>query len=248
MVKESEGYAVFGFGIGSRENARPKASSAKEGGSHDASTDPNSWMNVWAHLAVTYDGAHLRLYVDGELVATECAALGDRQRPAEDRLRHPRRPVRRPHRRGTHLRPGPRRSRSRRRPWRPIQTPEGPVAAYSFDEDEGETADDPTGNGHTATLEGAEWTAPAATAAPRIRRREEDLLSIPASPLWTSTKNSRSRPGSVRPTTKTTPPLIDKAKEGSGPGYGSTRSVDQRRPSRRRCEGQDPVHPDESLR
>jgi hypothetical protein len=33
----------------------------------------------------------------------------------------------------------------------------GPVAAYSFDEGEGTTAEDLTGDGHTATLEGAEW-------------------------------------------------------------------------------------------
>jgi hypothetical protein len=35
--------------------------------------------------------------------------------------------------------------------------PQGPVAAYSFDEGEGTTAEDITGDGHTATLEGAEW-------------------------------------------------------------------------------------------
>src|SRR3977135_1165149 len=33
-----------------------------------------------------------------------------------------------------------------------------PIATYSFDEGEGETAEDPAG-GHDATLEGAEWTS-----------------------------------------------------------------------------------------
>ena len=41
----------------------------------------------------------------------------------------------------------------------PIQTPKhGPVAAYRFDEGEGTTVEDLTGDGHTATIEGAEWT------------------------------------------------------------------------------------------
>jgi membrane protein implicated in regulation of membrane protease activity len=34
----------------------------------------------------------------------------------------------------------------------------GPVAAYSFDEGEGTTVEDTTGNGHTGTIEGATWT------------------------------------------------------------------------------------------
>ncbi|HET9162124.1 MAG TPA: LamG-like jellyroll fold domain-containing protein, partial [Solirubrobacterales bacterium] len=33
----------------------------------------------------------------------------------------------------------------------------GPIAAYSFDEGEGTTAHDASGNGHDATLEGTEW-------------------------------------------------------------------------------------------
>ena len=41
----------------------------------------------------------------------------------------------------------------------PIETPKlGPVAAYSFDEGSGTTVADTTGHGHTATIEGAEWT------------------------------------------------------------------------------------------
>ncbi|MBS1878162.1 MAG: hypothetical protein JST31_01475 [Actinobacteria bacterium] len=42
----------------------------------------------------------------------------------------------------------------------PLQTPrQGPVTAYSFDEGKGTVAQDVTGDGHTATLDGAEWTS-----------------------------------------------------------------------------------------
>ena len=41
----------------------------------------------------------------------------------------------------------------------PIQTPQaGPVAAYSFDDGEGSTAEDVTGDDHEGTIEGATWT------------------------------------------------------------------------------------------
>src|SRR6201999_3656572 len=41
----------------------------------------------------------------------------------------------------------------------PIVTPkQGPVAAYAFDEGEGETVEDVTGDGHTATIDDGEWT------------------------------------------------------------------------------------------
>src|SRR4051794_41854758 len=40
----------------------------------------------------------------------------------------------------------------------PAMATETPVAAYSFDEGEGETAEDLTGDGHAATIEGASWS------------------------------------------------------------------------------------------
>jgi hypothetical protein len=60
----------------------------------------------------------------------------------------------------------------------PIQTPQqGPVAAWSFDEIEGGTAEDLTGNSHIATLEGA-TTAPGRYGDALQFDGEEDCVSI----------------------------------------------------------------------
>ena len=40
------------------------------------SSAPKLETNVWTHLALTYDGAHMRLYVDGTLAGTEAQAEG----------------------------------------------------------------------------------------------------------------------------------------------------------------------------
>jgi hypothetical protein len=66
----------------------------------------------------------------------------------------------------------------------PIQTPQQtPIAAYSFDEGEGETAEDLTGDGHTATIEGAEWSTHGRYgSALEFDASEEDVLKVPDSP------------------------------------------------------------------
>ena len=70
---------------------------------------PPSSPNTWAHVATTYDGAKLRLYVDGALVgsqaatgsiATSTGALQDRRQRDLGRV------LRRSDRRGAHLQPG----------------------------------------------------------------------------------------------------------------------------------------------
>ena len=67
----------------------------------------------------------------------------------------------------------------------PIQTPQqGPIAAYSFDEGEGETVEDLTGNGHTATIHGAAWTDPRP-----LRRRDRT-----STPKKKTTSRSRRAP------------------------------------------------------
>ncbi len=58
---------------------------------------------------------------------------------------------------------------------------EGPVAAYSFDEGEGGTLEDVTGNGHDGTIEGAEWTNGRYGTALKFDG-EEDCVAIPESP------------------------------------------------------------------
>jgi hypothetical protein len=59
----------------------------------------------------------------------------------------------------------------------------GPVAAYSFDEGEGETVEDLTGDGHTATIEGASWSTQGRYGgAMEFDASEEDVLKVPDSP------------------------------------------------------------------
>ncbi|HWI94623.1 MAG TPA: LamG-like jellyroll fold domain-containing protein [Solirubrobacterales bacterium] len=58
-----------------------------------------------------------------------------------------------------------------------------PIAAYSFDEGEGETAEDLTGDGHTATIEGASWSTHGRYGgAMEFDASEEDVLKVPDSP------------------------------------------------------------------
>ena len=75
----------------------------------------NPIAGQWQHLAATYDGTTARFYIDGIEVAIT-RRLGQRrqlQHLAHRRLRHhPRRLLRRPHRRRPHLRPRPQRRRS----------------------------------------------------------------------------------------------------------------------------------------
>jgi Concanavalin A-like lectin/glucanases superfamily len=58
----------------------------------------------------------------------------------------------------------------------------GPIAAYSFDEGEGETAEDLTGGGHTASLEGAQWSTHGRYGGAMEFDGKDDILSVPDSP------------------------------------------------------------------
>jgi Concanavalin A-like lectin/glucanases superfamily len=64
----------------------------------------------------------------------------------------------------------------------PALASEIPIAAYSFDEGEGESAEDLTGNGHTATLEGAEWSTHGRYGGALEFDGEDDVVKIPDSP------------------------------------------------------------------
>ena len=75
-------------------------------------------------------------------------------------------------------------------------TTPGPVAAYSFDEGSGETVEDVTGNGHTATIDGAEWTGQGRYGgALEFVGSEMTASRSRTPPNSASTKNSPSRPG-----------------------------------------------------
>ena len=120
-------------------------------------------VNAWTHLAFSYDGAHTRLYVNGELAATK--AVGPIAAPSDGPLYIGcDGPIW-----GDHFRGRIDEVRLYDRALAagevgadmetPMQTPKaGPVAAWSLDEGSGTTAADATGAGNTATIEKATWT------------------------------------------------------------------------------------------
>ena len=162
--ESSEGFPSYSLGIGFNTAGKPEGQLGKEGKGHqDLAANASLEPEVWSHLALTYDGAKLRLYVNGELVATKyvekpkpetagpltigCAALGAQHfkgRIDEVRI----------YNRAIGL------GEVVADEGAPIQTPQQPpVAAYSLDEGEGTVAEDTSGNAHDGTLsaKGAEW-------------------------------------------------------------------------------------------
>ena len=76
-------------------------------------------LNAWSHLAMTWDGLTMRLYVNGTQVASSAltGTAADLDQPAADRRqRRLARVVRRPDRRGARVQPGAERGRDRGRP------------------------------------------------------------------------------------------------------------------------------------
>jgi hypothetical protein len=138
---------------------------------------------TWNHLALTYDGAAMRLYVNGELADTDETAppaqasvgpllLGgnDDEEFFKGRLDE----VRIYERALEAGEVGADRGA-------PIETPQaGPIAAYSFDAGEGEVAEDLAGE-HDGALEGAEWTNGRYGGALYFDN-EESCASVPSSP------------------------------------------------------------------
>ncbi len=158
-----------------------------EGQDREAVPTEHLSENHWTHLAITFDGAKLRLYVDGELVKDESTTgmaqitegdlqiggsteHGDFFNGRIDEVRIYNRAL-----------GGGEVAADQAAP---IQTPQQtPIAAYSFDEGEGETAEDLTGNGHTATIEGASWSTHGRYGgAMEFDASEEDVLKVPDSP------------------------------------------------------------------
>ena len=163
ISKTTETYTSYSlYAAGSPEPAKPLGMTADEPwtGSFVNAPEPLP-PNAWSHLALTYDGAKLRLYIDGQLVDTEPAPdpmasegpleLGgvdvfgdyldgrldevrvyDRALDQDEIANDMHSGVKAPH--------------------------QGPIAAYSFDEGEGETIHDLTGLGHEGTIEGATWS------------------------------------------------------------------------------------------
>ena len=153
---------------------------------------PFSWEEVadeealtnkaWSHLAMTYDGAAIRLYVNGKLVDTNSAPgpqgsegnliIGGEEtedffKGRIDEIRIYDRAL-----------DGGEVTADKAAP---IQTPRtGPIAAYSFDEGEGEVAEDSAGE-HDGTIEGAEWARGKYGSALKFNAEDGDVVKVPVS-------------------------------------------------------------------
>jgi hypothetical protein len=209
---------------GDEEEEGPRIWVRHPGGARGIAGGPPLPQDAWSHLAVTDDGAYLRFYVNGELTDTRPAVplttgngpltigcmpiYGDFFKGRVDEVRLY----------GRTLTNAEVDSDMEA----PVQTPKtGPVADYSFDEGSGETAEDLTGNGHTATLQGAEWTPHGRYGgALEFKSANEDFVSIPASTSLDGTEELTVEAW-VRPTAAPAGygSILAKEREGSGPLY-----------------------------
>jgi hypothetical protein len=69
MLKESPGFMVYAL-YADTDTARPSAHVVIGGSDLDTRGTSTVANNAWTHLTATYDGANLRLYVNGTLVST----------------------------------------------------------------------------------------------------------------------------------------------------------------------------------
>ena len=163
IYKDTWGYMGHELAIGIFGEGTPEAVIGEGEGEFESVTAPEALEpNVWAHLAFTYDGGHMRLYVNGELVDSQAQSEGppwgegdlvigcNPNYPPErfDGLIDEVRVYNRA------LDAGELQNDQRTG----IEAPSrSPVAAYSLDTGEGEVAEDVTGNEHEGEIEGAEW-------------------------------------------------------------------------------------------
>ncbi len=182
--KETENFYSYTLMAGGEEAGVPEGALADEVESWvDVEGEEDLTDNAWSHLALTYDGANLRLYVDGELIDTEPASPNTED--PEGRLFF-----------GTNddedffngridevriyeraLDAGELAADKAT----PIEAPpEAPVAAYSFDAGEGELAEDLSGE-HDGALENTEWVKGKYGSAIYLDGND-DYVEIPDSP------------------------------------------------------------------
>jgi hypothetical protein len=153
---------------------------------HELTSEPAALrQRAWAHVALTFDGARARLYIDGELVKACSApelpatdgelAIGGNSVWGEyfdgriDEVRIYDRVL-------SEVEVGADKDA-------PLQTPQKtPIAAYSFDDTDDAIAEDLTGSGHTATIEGPEWVRGRYGSALEFDAAEEDVVKVPDSP------------------------------------------------------------------
>ena len=72
LLKEQPGNYVYAL-YGTTNASRPSGNVIAGGVDHDLRGNSPLALNTWAHLATTYDGTTLRLYVDGVLAGSEAA-------------------------------------------------------------------------------------------------------------------------------------------------------------------------------
>ena len=72
-LKEGSGNYTYAL-YASTGTSRPSGNAVTGGSDHDLRGPATLGLDNWVHLATTYDGANLRLYVGGALVATQAAS------------------------------------------------------------------------------------------------------------------------------------------------------------------------------
>ncbi len=159
ISKEASGSYSYQLFAGGEEDGVPEGFLGYEPeGSEEVQAKASLQPKTWNHLALTYDGANLRLYVNGELVDTELSSPGQASvgplilggNDGEEFFKGRIDEVRVYERALDAGEVAADKGAS-------IETPQtGPVAAYSFDKSEGEVAEDLAGE-HDGALEGTEW-------------------------------------------------------------------------------------------
>ncbi|HWM62688.1 MAG TPA: LamG domain-containing protein, partial [Solirubrobacterales bacterium] len=185
ISKEAGNFYSYQLFAGSREEAGvPEGFLAYEPWAWEDVEDEENPLQAktWNHLAFTYDGAVLRLYVNGELVDTEWgppaqASVGPLMFGGNDDEEFFKGRIDEVRIYSRALNEAEVSADSAAA----IETPpNAPVAAYSFDEDSGEVAHDSAGN-HDGELEGADWVTGRYGGALEFSSEEKDVLTVPDS-------------------------------------------------------------------
>ncbi len=164
ITKETPGFYGYALESGGWAKGIPEGFISPEGSVEKSISGPEELpLNAWSHLAFTYDGEQMRLYVDGELAKTASTSgpqggegalqiggsklfggyfkgLIDEVRVYDGAL------------------DGEEIGEDEESPVEAASAPElNPVASYAFDEGAGATAHDSAGD-HDGSIHGAKWT------------------------------------------------------------------------------------------
>jgi hypothetical protein len=180
---EDFGYALYAGGDGAAGYPEGYVLDGKSIDAH-AVDDEALTEHAWSHVAVTNDGAHIRLYVNGELVDTGSASdvkaggggpltIGGNEAFEAGEYFSGKIDEVRVYSRALDA------GEVAADKGAPIRTPPAaPVAAYSFDEGEGSTVEDAAGE-HDGTIEGPGWTKGKFGGALEFDGEAGDLVTVP---------------------------------------------------------------------